>query len=324
MRIAASLLVTAGLVVSLAACSPAANDPKAADCTPTPSGSISDAVKVSGDLGKLPIVVFDSPIAPKTTERTVAIKGDGDVAVQGDTVTVQYSFLNGSTGVNIAGTDYTDAGAASIPLDPSVLVPGMLKTLECSAVGSRVVGVIAPKDGFGASATQLGMTADDSIVFVADIISIAPPADPTTAPLPKADGVDQPPTDGFPTVVLADNGRPTVTIPDSAPPADLRIAVLKKGDGAVVAAGDNVVVHYEGINWNTKEIFDESWARGEPSSFKTDQVIPGFTAALVGQAVGSQVIVIIPPDQGYGAAGRAPSIGGTDTLVFVIDILGIA
>jgi peptidylprolyl isomerase len=123
--------------------------------------------------------------------------------------------------------------------------------------------------------------------------------------------------------VLDADGRPTVTIPDAAPPVELQIALLKKGDGAVVAAGDDVVVHYVGVNWNTKVIFDESWARGTPATFNTNGVIAGFTAALVGQAVGSQVIVIIPPDQGYGAAGSPPDIGGTDTLVFVIDILGL-
>ena len=123
--------------------------------------------------------------------------------------------------------------------------------------------------------------------------------------------------------MLADDGRPTVTIPDEAPPAELKIAVLKKGDGAVVPVASDVIVHYEGINWNTKEIFDESWARGEPSPFNTAQVIAGFTKAIEGQTVGSQVIAIIPPADGYGSTGRPPSIGGTDTLVFVVDILGL-
>jgi peptidylprolyl isomerase len=133
-----------------------------------------------------------------------------------------------------------------------------------------------------------------------------------------------PPTEGFPEVALADDGTPTVTIPDAAPPQELKIALLKKGDGAKVKDGANVVVHYVGINWNTKAVFDSSWSRGAPATFNTSGVIPGFTAALVGQKVGSQVIVIIPPDQGYGPAGNPPDIGGTDTLVFVIDILGIA
>lgn len=319
------MLVTAGLVVTLAACSPTTQD-ASADCTPTPSGSISDAVKATGDFNTLPIVIFDSPTKTKTTERTVAIQGDGETAVTGDTVNVQYSIFNGGTGVNIAGTDYTEATLSAFPLNENLLA-GFVKTLTCSTVGSRVVGVIPPADAFGeAGSTDLGIEPGQDVVFVADIVSITAPeptGEPAEPPLPKADGVDQPATAGFPTVVLADDGRPTVTIPDEAPPAELKIAVLKKGDGAVVPVASDVIVHYEGINWNTKEIFDESWARGEPSPFNTAQVIAGFTKAIEGQAVGSQVIVIIPPADGYGSAGRPPSIGGTDTLVFVVDILGL-
>ena len=99
--------------------------------------------------------------------------------------------------------------------------------------------------------------------------------------------------------------------------------MLKKGDGEEVPEGANVVVHYTGINWNTGVIFDSSWDRGSPTTFNTRQVIGGFTAALEGQTVGSQVLVVIPPDQGYGAAGSPPDIGGTDTIVFVVDILGL-
>ncbi|HOW01852.1 MAG TPA: FKBP-type peptidyl-prolyl cis-trans isomerase, partial [Rhodoglobus sp.] len=207
------------------------------------------------------------------------------------------------------------------PVDDTQFLVGIVKTLECSTVGSRVVGVIPAADSFGeAGSDQLGVAPGDDIVFVVDVVSISAPKIPA---LPKADGADQPATPGFPTVVLDDTGRPTVTIPDEAPPTELKLAVLKKGTGAVVADGDDVTVHYVGVNWNTKVIFDESWARGEPATFNTGQVIAGFTAALVGQTVGSQVIVIIPPDQGYGSAGSPPDIGGTDTLVFVIDILGI-
>lgn len=330
MRILNTMLITAGLAVTLAACSPTTQGDASTKCTPTPPGSVSDAVKATGDFGTLPIVIFDSPTAVKKTERTVAIKGSGDVVANGDTVNVQYSIFNGATGVNIAGTDYTKATLSAFPLNGNLL-SGFVKTLECSTVGSRVVGVIPPADAFGAAGSpDLGIKAEDDVVFVADIVSIAPPA-PTNTPssspavpaLPKADGVEQPPTPGFPTVVLADNGRPTVTIPDAAPPTELKIAVLKKGDGAIVPPASNVIVHYEGINWNTKEIFDESWARGAPSPFNTSQVIAGFTKAIEGQNVGSQVIVIIPPAEGYGAAGRPPSIGGTDTLVFVVDILGL-
>lgn len=315
------MLLTAGLLAALAACSPGA-DPASSGCVATPSGSASDAVKVTGDVGKLPVVTFDPGLTAPSTERSVVIEGDGDTVLKGDTVQVQFSILNGATAVNIDGTGYTDDTLAEFDVDEAKLLPGLVKTLQCSTVGSRVVGVIPPADAFGdAGSQQLGIGASDDMVFVVDIVAIKPAPEPA---LPKADGVDQPPVDGFPTVVLDDSGRPTVTIPDTAPPADFQLAVLKKGDGPVVPEASDVTVHYEGINWNTKVIFDESWARGTPSTFNTSRVVAGFTKALVGQTVGSQVIVVIPPDLGYGPdGGRAPDIGPTDTLVFVIDILGL-
>lgn len=307
-------------MASLAACSTPAET--AVACEATPSGAASDAVKVSGDFGSKPEVTIDTPTEAESTQRTVVIKGDGDTAVAGDTVNVEFTLYNGTTGDELTATEYGETPTTAFPVDETQFLVGIVKTMECSQVGSRVVGVIPPDDSFGgAGSTDLGVAADEDIVFVVDIVSIDPPAEPA---LPKADGEDQPATEGFPTVVLDADGRPTITIPDTAPPSELGIAVLKKGDGAEVAAGDDVVVHYVGMNWNTKAIFDESWARGEPATFNTGAVIEGFTAALVGQTVGSQVIVIIPPAQGYGEAGNPPDIGGTDTIVFVVDILGIA
>ncbi len=319
-RTAVSLALAVTLAASLAACSATTTD--SSDCAVTPAGSASNAVKVAGDFGAKPDVAITFPTSTTSTERTVVIEGDGEVAVTGDSVFVDYSLFNGATGVELTSTEYTETSPVEFPIDDTQFLTGIVRTLECSRVGSRLVGVIPPVDSYGdAGSSQLGIAPGEDIVFVVDVVSIAPPPAPV---LPRADGVDQPATPGFPTVVLDDTGRPTVTIPDEAPPTELKIAVLKLGDGPVVADGADVTVHYEGINWNTKVIFDESWARGAPSTFNTAQVIAGFSAALVGQTVGSQVIVIIPPDLGYGEAGSPPDIGGTDTLVFVVDILGIA
>jgi peptidylprolyl isomerase len=322
------MLVTAGLLVSLAACSaPTATAP---DCDTTPSGPVSDSVKVTGDFGSEPKTVFDIPLTvPESTQRSVVIKGDGDTVLPGDVADVRFSIYSGANSADIAGSDWTTEDTQAFPVDDQQFLPGIVRTIECATVGSRVVGVIPPADAFGETGqADLGIGADDAIVVVIDVVGIEAPAEPAPTPtnvLPKADGADQAPLDGFPTVVLADDGRPTVTIPDTAPPTDLQLEVLKKGDGAVVADGANVTVHYEGINWNTKAIFDESWARGTPSTFLTSQVIAGFTQALVGQTVGSQVVVIVPPDLGYGPdGGRAPDIGATDTIVFVIDILAVS
>jgi peptidylprolyl isomerase len=315
------MIVTAGLLVSLAACSAPVDD-GAANCATTPSGSVSDSIKVTGDFLKEPKVDFSIPLkAPEATERTVVIKGDGDVVKDGDSVNVLFSLYSGASSADIAGTDWAKGATAELPVDATQFLPGIVKTLECSTVGSRVVGVIPPVDAFGETGSpDLGVAATDALIFVVDIESIKPAPEPA---LPKANGVDQPPVAGLPTVVLDADGVPTVTIPDTPAPTELQLAVLKKGDGAVVADGDDVTVNYQGLNWDTKEIFDDSWAKGSPANFNTAQVVPGFSQALVGQSVGSQVLVVIPPALGYGEAGSSSNALAGQTLVFVIDILGI-
>ena len=80
--------------------------------------------------------------------------------------------------------------------------------------------------------------------------------------------------------------------------------MLKQGDGEVVQPGDTVTVQYKGVLWRNGEMFDSSWSRGAPASFQTTGVVKGFQKALEGQKVGSQVIAIVPPADGYGTQGQ--------------------
>ena len=311
MRVATTLLVTVGLVASLAACSSTPTpDSATGDCAVTTSGSASDSVKVTGDFGSVPKIDFDFPIDPKSTERTVTIEGDGDVVKTGDTVNVQYTIINGTTGEDVASTDYTDETQQAFPIDDT-FIPGIVSTLECSTIGSRVVGVIPASDAFGETGqSDLGVAAGDSIVFVADIVSI------DVLPTPKAW------TENVPEVTFDDAGLPTVTLPDTAAPSDLQLAVLTEGDGPEVAEGESVVMNYQGTSWDTKEVFDQSYG-GEPATLSTSGVIKGFAAAIVGQKVGSTVLVVIPPELAYGTDPAAAQLGG-QTLVFLIEIQSIA
>ena len=324
MRTALSLVVVLGIVGSLAACSTGPD--AAADCTPAKSGKASSSVTVTGDFGKKPTVKIDDPLTAKKTERTVVSAGDGTVARAGYDITAEFSVFNGTTGEAIDATDY-DKKPVAWTLDDKLIV-GFTKTLECSTAGSRVVGVIAPEDGIApANLESLGLTDKDSLVIVADLLTAKKPVK-AEAPLPKADGADQPLPDGFPDikVSIADDkiGTPTLTLPGGDAPTELELAVLKKGDGAEVGKGVDVVVNYTGMNWATQEVFDSSWERGEPSTFNTAEVIPGFTQALEGQKVGSQVLVVIPPALGYGSAADGSTSDLADqTLVFIVDIVGL-
>ncbi len=316
MRRSAALILAVGLVASLAACAGGDAESVADGCTP--AGGVSDGVSVTGAWGSKPEVTLNSPLTIEDTQRTVVSAGDGEVVEEGDTVNIEFVLYNGTTGDELPGTEYSGT-PAPFAVDEAQILPGIVKTLRCSELGSRVVGVISASDSFGdQGAPQLGINPGDPIVFVVDLVSLADP------PLARAEGEAQEPVVGMPVVELAADGAPTITIPEADPPQELQIAVLIKGDGQVVPEGANVVVHYMGINWNTDTVFDQSWSRGSPSTFNTRQVIAGFTAALEGQTVGSQVLVVIPSDQGYGSAGNpGAGIGGEDTLVFVVDILGV-
>jgi peptidylprolyl isomerase len=133
---------------------------------------------------------------------------------------------------------------------------------------------------------------------------------------------------GLPTVTAGAAGTaPTIKMPSGKPPANLTTKVLIKGTGPTVANGDTVVVQYVGAIWRNGYQFDSSWKRSQPFGFtigaSPSQVIKGWDTGLTGQTVGSRVMLVIPPADGYGKTGSPQAhIKGTDTLVFVVDILG--
>jgi peptidylprolyl isomerase len=315
----AALLAAPVLLAGLAACAPDAAptpDPVGTDSPVgcAPSGPISDSVTVAGDFGAEPKVEFNAPLSVPALQRSVVIVGDGPKVQDGATAQIHFGVYNGSTGKSLDSTGFGSSQLFQATVDESVLLAGLVKTIRCSTVGSRVVSVVPPADAFGDSGNdQLGIEAGETVVFVVDVVSVlATQAEGDPSPLP----------DGFPAITWDADGKPTVTIPDTEPPADLRIATVITGDGPKVAEGDNVTVQYQGVNWTSGKVFDQSWGRG-PATFATDQVIAGFGAALVDQTVGSRVVVIIPPDQGYGPQGgnAGAGIAKDDTLVFVVDIL---
>jgi len=287
------------------------------ECTSASSGSASDSITVTGDVGAAPTTTFKGPLSVDETERSVVTEGDGELVDIGSVATIDFTIYNGTSGDQVFST--LDEGGTQLQLtvDDTQYIPGIVNAVACVPVGSRVVAVIPPADAFGDTGNEsLGIAATDSMVMVADVEGLVPT---------RADGEDQPAQDGFPTVTLDDDGAPTVTVPDTDAPAELQVETLKKGDGPVVGDGDSVTVQYQGVIWDSGTVFDQSWGNGGPRTFQTTGVVTGFAAGMIGQTVGSQVVVVIPPDQGYGPDGNdAAGIKGTDTLVFVVDILATA
>jgi peptidylprolyl isomerase len=119
--------------------------------------------------------------------------------------------------------------------------------------------------------------------------------------------------------------RPQVTVPEGAPPKKLEIKDLEKGDGAEAKTGDEVTVQYVGVNYGSGKEFDASWDRHEPFTFPlgAGEVIPGWDKGIQGMKVGGRRELIIPPNLGYGAQGYPPTIPPNETLIFVIDLVGV-
>jgi peptidylprolyl isomerase len=311
-RLAGGLIAVALTAAGLTGCAAGSGG----DCTPeASSGQASDAVTATGTTN--PTVRVATPQHVSRTQVTSLKPGTGDPITSAQEIVADLTVMNATTG-KIVPT--TDASGTSLPTATAtfvvggVPVKGLRKALVCGRVGERLAAVIPPSEGFPASNRPAAVGAKDSIVVVADI---------RRAYLARANGVNQVMAGGLPAVVLAPDGRPGITVPNAAPPTRLVIADLKKGSGAVLKASDTAVVHYTGVNWKSRAVFDSSWTSGTPTAIPLKQVVKGFRTAMVGQRVGSQVIAILPPSEGYGSKAQG-AIPGNSTLVFVVDILGKA
>jgi peptidylprolyl isomerase len=120
--------------------------------------------------------------------------------------------------------------------------------------------------------------------------------------------------------------KPQVTVPpDQAPSYQLELEDLVLGSGDEVAAGQIVEVHYVGVSWSTGQQFDASWDRGDTFKFALGkgQVIAGWDQGVAGMKVGGRRRITIPPMLAYGKRGAAGVIGPDETLVFVVDLIGV-
>lgn len=119
--------------------------------------------------------------------------------------------------------------------------------------------------------------------------------------------------------------RPEIDRPEGQPPTGLEVTDITVGEGREAAAGDDVSVHYVGVSHSTGEEFDASWNRGEPLRFPLGKgrVIPGWDQGVVGMRIGGRRKLVIPPHLAYGDRGAGGVIKPGETLVFVVDLVGV-
>ena len=105
-------------------------------------------------------------------------------------------------------------------------------------------------------------------------------------------------------------------------PSGMQYKVIKAGDGESPGPTDTVKVHYTGKLINGKT-FDSSVARGEPATFRVNQVIKGWQEGLQEMKTGGKWMLYIPSDMAYGANGSPGAIGPHQVLVFEVELLEI-
>jgi FKBP-type peptidyl-prolyl cis-trans isomerase len=286
--------------------------------TSSATANANASITVTGAFGKTPTVTIPKLKAGnKLTVKTI-IHGTGTTLTTSDALAANFVlyFWDGTSSSLKANTFTSNPTVIG-----GTMLPGLESALIGKQVGSRILAVIPPADGYGTTGdSQLGITGTTTLVFVIDVIK-------SYADTASASGTQESNGGGsLPTVSAKPGSAPTVTIPSSKPPSALVAKTLIKGSGPKVTKGQYIVAQYTGYIWRTKKVFDSSWSSDSPFGFVMDaspeQVIPGWDSGLAGQTVGSRVMLVIPPKEGYGSAGASQvGITGTDTLVFVVDII---
>ena len=129
---------------------------------------------------------------------------------------------------------------------------------------------------------------------------------------------------GLPTVSANAGAKPTISKPEGAAPTTLITEDIIEGTGPAAVPTSTMTVHYTLLTWSQGEVVESSWDGGSPATFPLANVIAGWQQGIPGMKVGGRRLLVIPPDLGYGAQGAGDAIGPNETLVFVVDVVGIA
>ncbi|GAA3029878.1 hypothetical protein GCM10017559_65550 [Streptosporangium longisporum] len=279
------------------------------------SGGVAE-LQVTGAAGAKPTVAFPSKVVESSSFKVLTPGTAGEPVKPGGSVVANFTVFTWDGKENkLAGSTYDEGGPQVITLNeqvPEILRKGFAETKG----GGRFLSVVG-KDALPKE-QQAQAPPGQSQVFVVDVVGV--PAEKTakgTASDPGLKGVkvESPGGDAAPKL--------TTKTKEKAP-KDLVVKTVIKGTGPAVKSGQSILVQYAGKIWGSDVEFDSSWSRGaQPIMFQigTGKVIKGWDQGLVGVPVGSRVLLSIPPDLGYGKAGSGEKIKGTDTLVFLVDVV---
>ncbi|MDR1791797.1 MAG: FKBP-type peptidyl-prolyl cis-trans isomerase [Propionibacteriaceae bacterium] len=324
---------------------PSASSSASSSPTPTVEPTVLanlDSISVTGRIGEEPVVELNAPVTVEQTMTKVLIEGGANdmVVPEGGYVTIYYYGVDGTTGEVFDETwydatateDTTDSASpeASESASPtptetvqkdvypfsfglSEVIPGFAAGLVGQKVNSRVLVGISPADAYGESGTSDGLIGPNTaLFFVIDILetSVAKPE--------GAAGTSTSPWAAKVKVTENDKGVPSVDIPDETPPTELTVIPVIQGTGNEVFEGDIIVDNYLAYSWKNRAVVDD-WTTGDVADL--DATIDGLKQAIIGQKVGSRLLIIIPPDLAFPNGSNDPPVEAGDTVVFVVDIL---
>ncbi|MEU0478882.1 FKBP-type peptidyl-prolyl cis-trans isomerase [Streptosporangium sp. NPDC006013] len=282
----------------------------------TSAGSGVTELQVTGEIGAKPNVAFPTKVVETSSYKVLTPGTAGETAKPGTNVVANFTVFAWDGKENkLAGSTYDEGGPQVITLNeqvPEILRKGFAETKS----GGRFMSVVG-KDALPKE-QQAQAPAGQSQVFVVDVVGVPEGnAAKGTATDPGVAGVkvESPAGEAAPKL--------TTKTKEKAP-KELVAKTVIKGTGPEVKSGQSILVQYAGKIWGSDVEFDSSWSRGaQPIMFQigTGKVIKGWDQGLVGVPVGSRVLLSIPPDLGYGKAGSGDKIKGTDTLVFLVDVL---
>jgi hypothetical protein len=305
-RLPAALAALGLVAIALVGCSASVSTAAGCSRPASPSTAALDLVDVSGATGSQPTVTVNAPLHTDQTQWQDLTTGSGTTVTQPtQLVVLDVTLVNGDSGLRTVSTNYDGDLSHPVPMSQwESIFPTLGTALQCATEGSRVLVTVPPEGIDLANAGNIGMDQGQSGVLVVDLRKVY---------LPAADGALQyNDAHGLPTVVRDADGRPGIIVPDGDAPSAQVVQVLKKGDGATVQSGDSVRVQLTQVAWDTRKVTTTTWDQSAESIDLSAGSLPaGFSDALVGQTVGSQILLVTP------ASGKNAAV------VSVFDIVGI-
>ncbi|WP_043499217.1 FKBP-type peptidyl-prolyl cis-trans isomerase [Streptomyces glaucescens] len=323
------IAVPAGLV-TLAGCGDdKADSSKASDsASPTapatsaaPSPKIVDgplpAITAGTGFDEKPTVAKGSGAPSKDLAVKTVVAGGGRTVAEGDYIQANYLGQIWDT-AKVFDNSYDRKTPLVIQLSQGSIIDGWRYALTGKKLGSRVQFSVPPALGYGEQGqSQAGIKGTDTLVFVVDLQG-------TFNATSSAKGTEVAQDDAnLPKVGTNTDGKaPSVEVPKTDPPKKLVANYVIEGDGAEVGAQDSVLVQYKGVQWTDGKEFDSTYGRKALTSFSLQQVVKGWSQGLTGKKVGSRVLIVVPPDLGYGDnPPEGSGIAKGATLVFTVDVL---